>query len=113
MQENFVVPMKYVTTDLSSGQVLRFMNALDESLEKITHIVSPSNSVKSDLHDNCELEDIMLNSVFTENIYQDISGFKISLLRIDHKGLLKTFTSCETGEVLTTVVLIPAEICEN
>lgn len=110
-----ILTMKYVMTGISSGQMLRYTAAIDDCLELLPETAYVTKyPVKSELHDHADLgEDIILNSIFSEILYQEVLGFRMNLVVIEHKGLLKTFKSYETGEILKVVVLIPAEICEN
>lgn len=112
---NYVTCMKYVATGISPNQILRFLNTLEDSLNSIEDGFQPNERLYSELPNADEdCDQIVLNSTFVEIVHQYVLGFRVNLIEIHHKGLIKEFINSTTREVIQTIVLIDNwQICES
>lgn len=104
--------MQYITNGITSGQMLRYYNALEEAYENAEPSTMDLNGVKVEIDGESKGDGVDMNAEFTEKFYQNILGFKMELFQIEHKGIWKRFLD-ENGVEIKSVVLMPADFCEN
>jgi len=111
---NSILSTRYLKDKVSFGQFIRFSNLIEDSLDLLSDSIMNSEIIKSDMFDELGVyENVKIDSVFVENLYQEVLGFRVNLITIYHMGLYKKVVKTETNEILGIVVLMDGELNEN